>query len=69
MKKKLNKSNNSGKFGSYGGQFVPETLMLALEELSSYYEAIKNDPVFIQEFSDYLKLLEAGRLLYILQKI
>ena len=55
MKKKLNKSNNSGKFGSYGGQFVPETLMLALEELSSYYEAIKNDPVFIQEFSDLLE--------------
>ena len=52
MKKKLNRNNNSGKFGSYGGQFVPETLMLALQELSSYYEAIKNDPVFIEEFNE-----------------
>ena len=55
MKKKLNRNNNSGKFGSYGGQFVPETLMLALQELSSYYEAIKNDPVFIEEFNDLLE--------------
>ena len=55
MKKKFNRNNNSGKFGSYGGQFVPETLMLALQELSSYYEAIKNDPVFIEEFNDLLE--------------
>jgi tryptophan synthase beta chain len=35
-----------GKFGPYGGQFVPETLMPALAELETAYEAAKNDPDF-----------------------
>jgi len=55
MKKKMNRNDNSGKFGSYGGQFVPETLMLALEELDSFYQTIKNDRVFIEEFSNLLE--------------
>jgi tryptophan synthase beta chain len=36
-----------GKFGPYGGQFVPETLMPALEELIAAYEEAKNDPDFM----------------------
>ena len=55
MKKKMNRNDNSGKFGSYGGQFVPETLMPALEELDSFYQTIKNDRVFIEEFSNLLE--------------
>lgn len=43
-----------GKFGPYGGQFVPETLMPALEELIAAYEEAKNDPVFWSEFNHLL---------------
>ncbi|MCA9999908.1 MAG: tryptophan synthase subunit beta, partial [Anaerolineales bacterium] len=43
-----------GKFGPYGGQFVPETLMPALEELSAAYDEAKNDPDFIAEFNHLL---------------
>lgn len=41
-----------GHFGPYGGRFVAETLMPALEELTTAYFHYKNDPDFIAEF-DY----------------
>jgi tryptophan synthase beta chain len=44
-----------GKFGPYGGQFVPETLMPALEELVTAYETAKNDPDFTAEFHHLLQ--------------
>lgn len=44
-----------GKFGPYGGQFVPETLMPALDELSRAYEDAGNDPRFSAEFDHLLK--------------
>lgn len=44
-----------GKFGPYGGQFVPETLMPALEELILAYETAKNDPAFQTEFHHLLR--------------
>src|SRR6185312_1925834 len=49
-----------GRFGSYGGRFVPETLMAALQELESAYESAKRDKEFLKE---YHRLLEdfAGR--------
>ncbi len=43
-----------GKFGPYGGQFVPETLMPALDELISAYEEAKNDPEFMAEYQHLL---------------
>ena len=43
-----------GKFGPYGGQFVPETLMPALEELIAAYDAARNDPAFVAEFEGLL---------------
>lgn len=52
--------DEQGKFGSYGGQFVPETLMPALEELILAYESAINDPAFIEEFS-YLLRTYVGR--------
>lgn len=66
----MNISQNKGKFGPYGGQFVPETLMPALAELETAYEAAKNDPEFQIEFHHLLKtyvgrptpLTYAGRL-------
>ena len=38
-----------GRFGPYGGRFVPETLMAALEELARVYDAAKVDPAFWAE--------------------
>jgi tryptophan synthase beta chain len=38
------------KFGSYGGQFVPETLMPALEELEAAFVLAQADPAFQQEY-------------------
>ena len=35
-----------GRFGEYGGQYVPETLMNAVHELEEAYEHYKNDPEF-----------------------
>lgn len=44
-----------GKFGPYGGQFVPETLMPALAELISAYEEARQDPRFVAELDGLLK--------------
>jgi tryptophan synthase beta chain len=44
-----------GHFGQYGGLFVAETLMNALDELREAYEKYKNDPEFIAEFEHDLK--------------
>jgi tryptophan synthase beta chain len=37
-------------FGPYGGRYVPETLMAALDELARVYDAARTDPAFWQEF-------------------
>jgi tryptophan synthase beta chain len=39
----------SGYFGAFGGRYVPETLIHALEELEEAYEHYKNDPEFVEE--------------------
>ncbi|MGA0795768.1 MAG: tryptophan synthase subunit beta [Quisquiliibacterium sp.] len=44
-----------GHFGPYGGIFVAETLVHALEELRQAYDHYRNDPQFIAEFNDELK--------------
>jgi tryptophan synthase beta chain len=49
-----------GHFGPYGGRFVPETLMTALEELEAAYLASKEDREFQAQLSHYLKTY-AGR--------
>lgn len=47
--------DSRGYYGSYGGRFVPETLMPALEELERAYLESKNDPAFKGELAQYLK--------------
>ena len=47
--------DSKGKFGIYGGKFVPETLMAALSELEENYYKIKNDPSFQEEFNKLLR--------------
>src|SRR6201987_4822242 len=49
-----------GRFGPYGGRYVPETLMVPLLELERVYEQAKSDPVFQTKFNDLLKNF-AGR--------
>jgi tryptophan synthase beta chain len=44
-----------GRFGAYGGRYVPETLMKALVELEQEYEKAKNDAAFQAELADLLK--------------
>lgn len=46
--------NKHGYFGEYGGRFVPETLIKALEELDEAYRRYKKDPGFKRELSYYL---------------
>ena len=40
---------DTGYFGQYGGRFVPETLIHALEELEEAYERYRDDPEFVEE--------------------
>ncbi len=47
--------DNFGRFGKYGGKYVPETLMPALSELENAYNKYKNDPDFQQELNQLLK--------------
>ncbi|AJK86986.1 tryptophan synthase subunit beta [Lysinibacillus fusiformis] len=44
-----------GRFGQFGGRFVPETLMTALLELETAYEEAIKDAAFTEELSYYLK--------------
>ncbi|ONI45986.1 tryptophan synthase subunit beta [Candidatus Epulonipiscioides gigas] len=48
------------RFGDFGGQFLPETLMSALEELEKAYIHYKNDPEFLKELN-YLSKHYANR--------
>jgi len=59
-----------GRFGIFGGRFVPETVMPALYELEDFYLKIKDDAEFQAEFSRYLKEY-AGRptLLYFAENL
>jgi tryptophan synthase beta chain len=49
-----------GRFGKYGGKYIPETLVPAIVELETAYEKYKNDPEFQKELS-YLLTKYAGR--------
>lgn len=61
---------SKGRFLQYGGQYAPETMMAALEELEQAYEKYSRDPEFRRELTDLLKNY-AGRpsLLYYAEKM
>lgn len=48
-------SVRAGYFGPYGGRFVPEVLIPAIDQLTAAYEEAKADPVFQQEFEEELQ--------------
>ena len=53
-------SQMDGKFGKFGGRFVPEALIKALDELAAAHESAKNDPKFQAEL-DFLHRTYTGR--------
>ena len=53
--KAYNLPDEQGHFGPYGGVFVAETLMHALDELRTQYDQMRKDPAFIAEFASELK--------------
>ena len=63
-------TNEKGRFGIHGGQYVPEVLMNAVNELEKAYDHFKNDPEFNRELTDLLNNY-AGRpsLLYYAEKM
>ena len=52
--------SGTGRFGPYGGRYVPETLMAALEELEQVWRKSRRDPKFQKTF-DHLLRTYAGR--------
>ena len=48
-------ATDAGRFGPYGGRYVPETLMHALEELTRVYDAARADTGFWAELDDLLR--------------
>jgi tryptophan synthase beta chain len=50
----LSKFPVKGKYGNYGGKFIPETLIPAIEELEKAYTKYKKDPRFKRDLSYYL---------------
>jgi len=64
------KNKKTGRFGEYGGQYIPETLMQAVQELEKAYMFYRDDPEFQSELADLLKNY-AGRpsLLYYAKKM
>jgi tryptophan synthase beta chain len=52
--KKYSFPDSKGKFGIYGGKYVPETLMKAIAELESMYFQTKDDPEFLAELENLL---------------
>ena len=47
--------DSHGRFGPFGGRYVPETLMFALEQLTDEYKAARQDPDFQRELDDLLR--------------
>lgn len=50
----MTKTSTTGRYGKFGGQFVPETLMTALKELETAYDSAMNDSEFTKEVNYYL---------------
>jgi tryptophan synthase beta chain len=55
MSETLKQPDATGHYGEFGGRFVPETLIPALDELTAEYEKAKADPAFQKELDYYLR--------------
>ena len=62
--------DNAGHFGAYGGRFVSETLMGALDELTEAYDGLKADPAFLAELaSDFEHYVGRSSPLYLAERL
>jgi tryptophan synthase len=52
--------NSASRFGDFGGQYIPETLSVAFEEIEEAYAAVKDDPEFKAELARYRKDFVGG---------
>lgn len=52
--------DHPSRFGKFGGQYIPETLSVAFEEIEQKYNEIKNDPDFIAELDEYRRDFVGG---------
>ena len=52
--------DSRGHFGPYGGTFVAETLIHALDELQRVYAEVRDDPAFMAEYRSELHISSAG---------
>jgi tryptophan synthase len=52
--------NSKSRFGQFGGQYIPETLSVAFEEIEEAYDAIKDDPDFLAELDRYRRDFVGG---------
>ena len=56
MAKKLRTTPDSrGRYGAYGGQYVPETVIPALDELDTAFRRFRRDKKFVEELNSYLR--------------
>ena len=55
-----NEAAKPSKFGDFGGQYIPETLSVAFEEIEQKYDEIKNDPEFLAELEEYRRDFVGG---------
>mmetsp|Transcript_23470 Transcript_23470/g.49299 ORF Transcript_23470/g.49299 Transcript_23470/m.49299 type:complete len:764 (+) Transcript_23470:98-2389(+) len=53
-------TNDKARFGEFGGQYIPETLSVAFEEIEESYDEIKNDPAFLAELDRYRREFVGG---------
>mmetsp|Transcript_16412 Transcript_16412/g.33722 ORF Transcript_16412/g.33722 Transcript_16412/m.33722 type:complete len:728 (-) Transcript_16412:86-2269(-) len=53
-------TNDKSRFGEFGGQYIPETLSVAFEEIEESYDEIKNDPEFLAELDRYRREFVGG---------
>eukprot|EP00535_Pseudo-nitzschia_heimii_P007880 CAMPEP_0197174652 /NCGR_PEP_ID=MMETSP1423-20130617/1070_1 /TAXON_ID=476441 /ORGANISM="Pseudo-nitzschia heimii, Strain UNC1101" /LENGTH=761 /DNA_ID=CAMNT_0042623595 /DNA_START=82 /DNA_END=2367 /DNA_ORIENTATION=+ len=52
--------DDKSRFGEFGGQYIPETLSVAFEEIEKAYDEIKNDPEFIAEVDRFRREFVGG---------
>lgn len=50
----------ASRFGDFGGQYIPETLSIAFEEIEKSYNEIKDDPKFLAELDEYRRDFVGG---------
>ncbi len=65
MQEMKSETKQAGRFGEYGGQYIPETLMTEIDRLTAAYNHYKDDPDFKAELKDLLiKYANRPSLLY-----